>query len=150
MGKKKKRVVRHLPANFGNLISRDELILKNWPPPAPPSPPAPDEMRYEVAFYGYYFFSSRPQSNLGPGQALAVITIYSSTDYVGAISFYADDEQLDDAVLLYRQLTGVWVIGLNYHISQFSDIMDMLRTEPHVYIHYDGPYNSSITTIPPA
>jgi hypothetical protein len=87
---------------------------------------------------------------MGSNQALAVITIYSGSNYVGAISFYADDEQLPEPALLFRQDTGVWVVGLNYHISRYSDIMTMLRTEPHVFVYYRGPYNSVISTIFPA
>jgi hypothetical protein len=79
-----------------------------------------------------------------------VITLYSGSNYVGAISFYADDAQLPEPVLLFRHETSVWVVGLHYHISRYSDIIAMLRTEPHVFVYFRGPYNSVISTVFPA
>ena len=155
MGKKKKRILRHLPPDFDDVIRPEEFLggekPRPYPPPSPPPPPPPpDHLWYEIAFYGTYLFSSRPHADLGSDQALAVISLYSDVNYVGAISFYADGEQLPEPELLFRQLTGVWVIGLNYHISRYADIMAMLRAEPHVFVYYSGPYNSVISTVFPA
>ena len=156
MGKTKKRVRRHLPLKFKDVVAPEEILSAGLPPelphPGPPHPTPPDELWYEIAFYSYYFFSSRPGADeeLHGAKCVAVITLYASNQYVGAISFYPDDEPLDGAKLLYRTLTGVWVVGLEYHISQFENIMRMLQTEPHVFVYYRGPINSTISTIFPA
>ena len=148
MAKKKKRIRRYLPADFKDKATLEDILGAQPKGPLLPSPP--DSLWYEIAYYGYYFFSSRPNTELGAHQALAVITLYSTDGYVGAVSFYADDEQLQDAELLYRALTGIWVVGFEYHISQFHDIIETLRTEPHVFAYYEGPYNSKISTVFPA
>jgi len=156
MGKTKKRVRRHLSPGFKDVITPEEVWGGGLPPelpqPGPPHPSPPEELWYEIAFYGYYFFSSRPDADeeLHGAKCVAVISLYSSDQYVGAISFYPDDEPLDDAQLLYRNLTGVWVVGLEYPISQFENIMRMLQTEPYVFVYYRGPVNSTISTIFPA
>ena len=159
MGKKKKRINRHLPPDFVNAVKLEDIPggwkPKPYPPPPPPPPSPPEELWYEISFYGTYIFSSRPHPDLGPNPGLAAITLYSdshlsSPHYVGAIVFYADGEPLPNPELLYQADSGIWVIGLNYHISRYHDIMEMLRTEPHVFVYYRGPYNSVISTVFPA
>ena len=148
MEKMDKRIQRNLPADFKDKVTLEDIADIRHP--APLTPAKPDSLWYEIAYYGYYFFSSRPKAGMGPHQALAVITLYTTDGYVGAVSFYADDEPLEDAELLYRSLTGIWVVGFEYHISQFHDIMEMLRTEPHVFAYYEGPHNSKLSTVFPA
>ena len=171
MGKKKKRIQRQLPASFKGAVHPEEFFVPGGeppkPPPEPPKPPSPPEHApspeppfppppppplpprwYEIAFYGYYFFSSRPGEDVGPEVPIAVITLYVQAHYVGCISFYADEQTLPNASITLNN--GVWIVGMNMHISQFPMIMDMLRTEAHVFVYLDGPYNTRISTVFPA
>jgi len=91
----------------------------------------------EITTYRYYFFSSRNQ----PSHARAVIQFWGDDGYLGAAIFYDDDFTLPPATL-----GSSGVIGQNYHMSEFSPILDMLRNEKPVYIEFNGELNSRLTT----
>ncbi len=90
-----------------------------------------------INIYRYYFFSSRNR----PDHARAVIQFWGDDGYLGAAIFYDDDHTLPPAI---QYSSGI--IGLNYHMSEFQPILDMLRNEKPVYIHYNGELNSRLTT----
>ena len=91
----------------------------------------------QIKIYRYYFFSSRNE----PGHARAIIQFWGDDGYLGAAAFYDDDFTLPPATLY-----SSGVIGLNYHMSDFPLILDMLRNEKPVYIEYNGDLNSRLTT----
>jgi hypothetical protein len=91
----------------------------------------------EIKIYRYYFFSSRND----PNQVKAVIQFWGDDGYLGAASFYDDAFELPPAMLYPSG-----VVGLNYHMSEFAPILDMLRNEKPVFIEFNGELNSRLTT----
>jgi hypothetical protein len=90
---------------------------------------------HEIKRYTYYVFSSR--------NALADTTLlfYDATSYIGSAFFYETTDALPAA-----EKFPSGVIGLHYHRTDLPILIDVLRNESPVYLVYDGPLNSRIST----
>lgn len=84
-------------------------------------------MRYRShAFDSYRIFYYHDK--LFDSPTIATVLCFNGSRWVGWISFYPNDE------LLPRPNISGDRVDLFYHISQFSDIIDMLRQEKPLYI----------------
>ena len=90
----------------------------------------------EIKQYQYYTFSSRDSSI-----ANTVILLYGDIGYLGGAFFGNSDEPLKPAE---QFPSGVY--GLYYHNRDLPVIIDMLRNEKPVYLIYNGPDNTRIST----
>jgi hypothetical protein len=90
----------------------------------------------EIKRYQYYTFSSRDSSI-----ANTVILLFGSGGYVGGAYFSTSDEPLKPAE---QFPSGIY--GLYYHYRDLPVIVDMLRNEKPVYLIYNGPDNTRIST----
>lgn len=71
----------------------------------------------------------------GPTQFQAVIQVYASGVFNGRIGFYPDGGPVIPNGEI--QPTGVKTPAINYPISRFEALMDMLRFEKPLYIFLD-------------
>lgn len=71
----------------------------------------------------------------GPTQLQAVIQVYASGVFNGRLGFYPDAGPVVPNGEI--QPTGVKVPAINYPLSRFSNVMDMLRYEKPLYIFLD-------------
>ena len=90
---------------------------------------------HEIKGYTYYVFSSRN------AWVDTVLLFHGDTSYLGAAFFYETTDPLPDA-----QKFPTGPIGLHYHRSDLPVVVDVLRNEEPVYLIYDGPQNSRIST----
>jgi hypothetical protein len=92
----------------------------------------------EIKEYAYYLWGSRPATLVQ-----ANIVMYGDAGYMGALWFYDDGSTLPDPV---RHSEGVY--SLHYRMRDFAHIVDMLRNEKPVFIHWDDSYptNTRVST----
>lgn len=92
----------------------------------------------EITEYAYYIWGSRPASLVQ-----ANIVLYGSAGYMGALWFYDDPAVLPDPE---RHSPGVY--SLHFRMRDFPHIVDMLRNEKPIYLHWDDsfPTNTRIST----
>ncbi len=90
----------------------------------------------EIKNYEYYVFSSRENSI-----ANAVVLLYSDAGYLGGAFFGNSPEPLKPAE---KSASGVY--GLYYAMADLPVILDMLRNEKPVYLIFDGPANTRLST----
>lgn len=91
---------------------------------------------HEITSYKYYIYSSREES-----EAKAVLLLYGASGYLGGAFFSNSPDPLKPAV---KYSSGVY--GLYYGLDELPLIIDMLRNEKPVYLVFNGPTNSRITT----
>ncbi|MCI0436634.1 MAG: hypothetical protein L0271_23800 [Gemmatimonadetes bacterium] len=94
----------------------------------------------EITQYAYYLWSSRPDNLVQ-----ANIAMYGSAGFMGALWFYHESHPLPDPT---RHSAGVY--SLHYPMSAFGPIVDMLRNEKPVFVHWNDsfPVNTRISTSP--
>jgi hypothetical protein len=93
---------------------------------------------HEIKEYAYYLWGSRPASIVQ-----ANIVMYGDAGYMGSLWFYDDGTALPDPV---RHAAGVY--SLHYRMRDFPHIVDMLRNEKPVFVHWDDSYptNTRVST----
>lgn len=72
----------------------------------------------------------------GPTQLQAVIQVYAAGVFNGRIGFYPDAGPVVPNGLINP--TGPQVPAINYALSRFPAVMDMLRFEKPLYIFFDS------------
>ena len=93
----------------------------------------------EIKKYLYYLFSSREDSS-------PVIYLYDKDDtHIGYLYFTGNESPLEEAKVFSN---GKY--ALYFRRSSFSDVIDMLRNESPVYLHYvaEGNNNTRLSTMP--
>ena len=91
---------------------------------------------HEIKRYTYYVFSSR--NTLSDS---TLLFYDASNSYIGGAFFYETTDQLPPA-----EKFPSGVIGLSFHRTDLPTLIDVLRNESPVYLIYDGPLNSRIST----
>ena len=93
----------------------------------------------EIKKYMYYLFSSREDAS-------PVIYLYDKHNtHIGYVYFKSDGNPLDAAKVFSN---GKY--ALFFRRSLFTDVIDMLRNESPVYLHYvpEGENNTRLSTSP--
>ena len=93
---------------------------------------------HEITEYEYYVWGSRSAALVQ-----ANVVMYGASGYLGALWFYDDAAELAEPV---RHSPGVF--SLRYRMRDFPHIVDMLRNEKPVYLHWDDSFatNTRIST----
>jgi hypothetical protein len=95
---------------------------------------------YSIDGYAIRMWSTRPTTNFNPGTAVAGIYLYEGQTYRGYVYFFPDGTPLD-APLLDSANGRVF---LNFNLSQFHAVMELVRTEKPIYLYYLGPTNAAL------
>ena len=95
---------------------------------------------FEISRYVYYPWSSR---NPGPaaGPPMACALLYGTTRYLGAIWFVDSTEPLP---LATKSSTGIYT--LYYRMRDLPTIVDLLRNEKPVFLHFADGINARLST----
>lgn len=70
----------------------------------------------------------------GPTPLQAVIQVYAAGVFNGRIGFYPTGAPVPNGEIMP---TGVKVPAINFELTRFKDVMDMLRFEKPLYIYLD-------------
>ena len=91
-------------------------------------PPITWKIKYPDS-YSVQYNAGQPSANTS--DPTVVIYLNKGETQVGIIRFYKDGTQLQPPSF------AVEVIGLNYHMSQYPHILDMLRNEKPLHLKFD-------------